>query len=433
MISIDDHEVGNLRALCDEVFGSNNFEAAFVWQRKQSPQRDATNISATHDHILVYSRRAPVDRRDSSGWLARLLPMGAAQLDRYDNPDNDARGPWTSSDCTINKTAKERPNLYYPVRNPNTGEDVYPSQNRTWIFDRKSMDRLIAEDRLWWGSKGTNFPRLKAFLKENQQGVKAQTLLLRAVVGDNTAATREVNALFPEGNIFDTPKPTSLIKHLLYVGNTQGDDIILDFFAGSATTADAVLQLNAEDGASRRFIMVQLAEEYADDSLAKSLGFGNIAETSRERVRRVGEGLQSQLTGGDAGFRSLHVDTTNMNDVTREPDATDQLAIDALEPSIKTDRTGDDLLFQVLLDWGLELTMPIVKETVDGHEIFDVEEGTLIACLDKSLTQEVVHSIAAREPIRAVFRDDGFDSDSQRINVEQIFREVSPSTEVKAI
>lgn len=442
MISIDDHEVANLRALCDEVFGSNNFEASFVWQRKQSPQRDATNVSATHDHILVYSRRRPEDRKDASGWLARLLPMGKEQLSRYDNPDNDPRGAWTSSDCTINKTAKERPNLYFPVRNPHTGEDVFPSQNRTWIFDRSSMARLIADDRLWWGAKGTNFPRMKAFLAENQQGVKPQTLLLRTVVGDNTAATREVNALFPEGNVFDTPKPTSLIKHLIYIGNAQHDDIVLDFFAGSATTAEAVLQLNAEDGQDRRFIMVQLPEEYGDNSLAKSLGFATISETARERIRRAAKkaSVSAGVVGLDTGFRSLRVDTTNLADTAIAADNAAQTALIDAVSSVRPDRTGEDLLFQVLLDWGLELTMPIKKETINGFEVYDVEEGALILCTrpreDLSLSLSLSRAaavIAERKPLRVVFLDEDFVDDAERINVGQVFSERSPHTEVKAI
>lgn len=437
MISIDDNEVANLRKVADEVFGAGNFEASFVWQRKQSPQRDATNISATHDYILVYSKRHPSDRQDASGWLARLLPMGEEQLDRYKNPDNDPRGVWSSSDCTINKSAKERPNLYYPVRNPHTGKDVYPSQNRTWIFGRSSMERLISENRLWWGERGENFPRVKGFLSENQQGVRPQTLLLRTLVGDNQAATREVNALFPEGNVFDTPKPTSLIKHLCFVANVRADDIVMDFFAGSGTTADAVMQLNAEDGEARRFVLVQLAEEYNENSLAHGLGFSTIAETARERVRRAGVGILAKvgLHGEhlDCGFRTLRVDTSNMVDVLQTPDATDQLALDQLEGSVKSDRSGEDLLFQVLLDWGLELTMPISVEQIEGHDIFVVEDGALIACFEESVAPEVVHSVAKRQPLRAVFRDSGFASDDARINAEQVFREVSPATDVKAI
>ncbi|MGQ9352458.1 site-specific DNA-methyltransferase (plasmid) [Mycolicibacterium gilvum] len=437
MISIDDTEVANLRKICDEVFGASNFEAAFVWQRKQSPQRDATNISATHDHILAYSKRHPSDRKDTSGWLARLMPMGDEQLERYKNPDNDPRGVWSSSDLTINKTAKERPNLYYPLRNPHTGESVQPSGNRTWIFDRSSMERLVAENRIWWGEKHTNFPRLKAFLSENQQGVRPQTLLLRALVGDNQAATREVNTLFPEGNVFDTPKPTALIRHLCYVANVRDGDVVLDFFAGSGTTAHAVWQLNADDGEKRRFVLVQLPEEYGENSLARSLGFSNIAETSRERLRRAAAQLVAKVGLAadelDVGFRTLRVDTTNMADVLRTPDETGQQALTELENSVKPGRSGEDLLFQVLLDWGLELTMPLTVEQLEGREVFVVDDDALIACFDSDVSPELVRAIAKREPLRAVFRDSGFASDDARINAEQIFREISPATDIKAI
>ncbi|WP_207549583.1 site-specific DNA-methyltransferase [Mycobacterium syngnathidarum] len=437
MISIDDTEVANLRKICDEVFGASNFEAAFVWQRKQSPQRDATNISATHDHILAYSKRHPSDRKDTSGWLARLMPMGNEQLERYKNPDNDPRGVWSSSDLTINKTAKERPNLYYPLRNPYTGESVQPSGNRTWIFDRSSMERLVAENRIWWGEKHTNFPRLKAFLSENQQGVRPQTLLLRALVGDNQAATREVNSLFPEGNVFDTPKPTALIRHLCYVANVRDGDVVLDFFAGSGTTADAVWQLNAADGEKRQFVLVQLPEEYGENSLARSLGYSNIAETSRERLRRAAAQLVAKAGLAadelDVGFRTLSVDTTNMTDVLRTPDETGQQALSELENSVKPGRSGEDLLFQVLLDWGLELTMPVTVEQLQGHEVFIVDDHALIACFESDVNPDLVRAVAQREPLRAVFRDSGFASDDARINAEQIFREISPATDVKAI
>lgn len=437
MISIDDHEVANLRKICDEVFGAGNFEATFVWQRKQSPQRDATNISATHDYILTYSKRHPADRKDATGWLARLLPMGDEQLGRYKNPDNDPRGVWTSTDLTINTTAKERPNKYFPISNPITGEEVMPSSSRTWIFDRGTMEKVITENRIWWGAKGTNFPRLKAFLSENQQGVRPQTLLLRTLVGDNQAATRELNSLFPEGNVFDTPKPTALIKHLCYIANVREGDLVLDFFAGSGTTAEAVLQLNSEDGEARKFILVQLPEEYDEGSPARSLGFATIADTSRERVRRAGQKIVevAGLTGGglDVGFRTLKVDSTNMRDLFRMPDDTDQQQLTGLEDSVKPGRTGEDLLFQVLLDWGLELTMPISVEKIDGREVFVVEDDALIACFDAEISPNLVRAIAEREPLRAVFRDSGFASDDARINAEQIFHDISPSTDVKAI
>lgn len=436
-ISIDDNEVANLRKICDEVFGAANFEASFVWQKKQSPQRDATNISATHDYILVYSKNRPSGRSDTSGWLARLLPMGAEQLERYKNPDNDPRGVWASTDLTINTTAKERPNKYFAITNPHTDEEVMPSSNRTWIFDRSTMDRVISEKRLWWGEKGTNFPRLKAFLAENQQGVRPQTVLLRTVVGDNQGATREVNALFPEGNVFDTPKPITLLKHLCFVANVRDGDIVMDFFAGSATTANAVMELNAEDGESRRFILVQIAESYADNSLAHSLGYRTIAETARERIRRAGKNIKERASllsqNLDIGFRVLKVDTSNMKDVYYKPDALRKDDLFEQIENIKEDRTPEDLLFQVLLDWGVDLSLPIAQETINGKTVFFVDQNALAACFDKGVTEELVKKLAARKPLRAVFRDAGFSSDAVKINVEQIFKLLSPGTEVKAI
>jgi adenine-specific DNA-methyltransferase len=437
MISIDDHEYANLCRVCDEIFGAANFEGTFVWQRKQSPQRDATNISATHDYIVVYSRRHPKDRNDNTGWLARLLPMGEEQLARYSNPDSDPRGLWTSSDCTINKTAKERPNLYYSIKNPITGADVFPSQNRTWSFDRRSMDKLLQENRLWWGESGKNFPRLKAFLTENQQGVKPQTLLLRSAVGDNQAATRELNLLFPEGNVFDTPKPTSLIRHLIRVANVRDNDLVLDFFAGSGTTADALLQMNAEDGGTRRYLLVQVPELYTEESLAFSLGFKTIAETARERIRRASEKLKRNLivrsNGVDFGFRSLRVDVSNMLDVYYAPDALTQGSLIGHTDNIRPDRTAEDLLFQVLVDWGLDLALPVSEETIEGKRVSFVDANALAACFDSDIADGVVKEIAKRKPLRAVFRDSSYGSDSVKINVEQIFRLLSPETEVRSI
>ena len=434
-ISIDDNEYANLKRLCDEVFGESNFEATFVWQRKQSPQRDATNISATHDYVLAYSRRHPADRRDASGWLARLLPMGDEQMDRYKNPDDDPRGLWASSDCTINKTAKERPNLYYPVTNPHTGAEVYPSQNRTWIFDRNSMDRLVAEDRLWWGEKGTNFPRLKAFLSENQQGVRPQTLLLRTAVGDNQAATREVNALFPEGNVFDTPKPTTLIRHLCFVANVRSGDIVLDFFAGSGTTAEAVMRMNAEDGEARHFVLVQLPEPYAESSLAASLGFSNIAETSRERIRRAGKAIEATagLVAGDLdlGVRSFILADTHFSKWRVASDV-DQSALERhlfelRESSSADDVTPDDLLVEILLKQGYSLTEKISDVKIEGldlHAVLDADgDVAVLAYLNEHVKPSVeqLRAIVDTNPTKLVILDDAFQGDDElKTNLVQL-------------
>ena len=438
MISIDDSEAANLRRLCDEVFGPRNFQASLVWQRKQSPQRDATNISTTHDYILVYSRNHPSDRADTTGWLARLLPMADEQLARYKNPDDDPRGAWTSSDLTINKTAAERPNLYYPLTNPHTGEEVWPSERRTWIFEREAMEKLLAEGRVWWGENGRNFPRLKAFLAENQQGVRPQTVLLRTVAGDNQQATRELNDLFPEGPVFDTPKPTKLIKHLAYIANTGDDDIILDFFAGSATTADAVMQLNAEDGAARRFIMVQAPEPYAAGK-SPALGFDTIAAAARERIRRaasrlVAGGLPADRSSPlDTGFRAFKVDSTNFSEVIREPDRLFQEGLLAGAENTKEGRSAEDLLFESMLAWGLDPALPVTEEEIAGYPVLSVDDDAILACLEGPVDPDLIRAMALRKPLRALFRDAGFASDADRINAEQIFAEISPATEVKVI
>lgn len=439
MISIDDREVANLRKICDEVFGPTNFEGALIWQRKQSPQRDATNISATHDYILVFAKRHPTDRGDRAGWLARLLPMGEEQLARYKNPDNDARGPWASMDLTINTTAQQRPNKFFPIVNPNTSTEVMPSPNRTWIFDKFTMQKVIEEGRIWWGERGTNFPRLKAFLSENQQGVRPQTLLLRDTVGDNQAATRELNVLFPEGVVFDTPKPTSLIKYLCHIANAQGNDIVMDFFAGSATTADAVLQMNADDNGARRFILVQAAERYDENSSAASLGFKTISDAAKERVRRAGESIRKQASDKpetlDTGFRVLKIDSSNMADVFYAPDAVNQAALEGFTDNIKPDRTAEDLLFQVMLDWGVDLALPITRQTILSREVLFVDGNALAACFDAGgrIDEAFVKELATHMPLRAVFRDAGFADSAAKINVEQIFKLLSPATEVKCI
>lgn len=439
-ISIDDHEYANLKRICDEVFGETNFEASFVWQRKQSPQRDATNISATHDYILAYSRRHPIDRSDDSGWLARLLPMGPDQLERYKNPDNDPRGVWTSADLTINTTAKQRPNKYFPIVNPHTGEEVMPSEKRTWIFDRTTMDRVVSEGRLWWGENGTNFPRLKAFLSENQQGVKPQTMLLRTAVGDNQRATREVNALFPEGNIFDTPKPTSLIRHLCYVANVRDGDTVLDFFAGSGTTADAVIRMNAEDGENRRFVLVQLPEPYSSAALASTLGYSTIAEASRERIRRVKAAvakdyapqLAKRNSPLDAGFRAYSLSETNFSkwrlssDV--EEDALQQHLL-SLRDSATDDATVDDLLTEILLKQSYSLTEAVSPDQVAGLDVRLVRDRdgdiAVLAYLNEHVkpTLEQLRALVDESPTRIIVLEDAFQGDDElKTNLTQLAR-----------
>jgi adenine-specific DNA-methyltransferase len=272
-ISIDDNEVQHLRMLMDEVFGAANFISTVIWQKKQSPQNDATYLSNMHDYILVYARQAKQSKTDPDGWERNLLPRSEEQEDRYSNPDNDTRGPWASVDYTCNKTATERPNLYYPIINPLNGEEVYPSRSNVWRFDRERHLKNEQEDRVRWAS---GFPRLKRFRSEVRDGVVPSTWWDRKLAGDNQKARREVKKIFQElDNPFDSPKPVSLIKLILKIASDQ-DSIVLDSFAGSGTTAHAVLELNREDDGNRKFILIE-TESYADSLTA-------------ERIRRVIKG-----------------------------------------------------------------------------------------------------------------------------------------------
>lgn len=436
--SIDEGESANLRRMCDEIFGESNFIASVAWQRKQSPQRDATSISTTHDTILVYAKNSRDSKSDSVGWVCNLFPKSDEQLARYVNPDKDPRGVWTSTDCTINKTAKERPNLYYPIVNPVTQQDVFPSKQRTWTFDRGTMSRLVSENRIWWGVDGNNFPRLKSFLAENKSGVTPHTFWKREQFGDNQEATRELQALFPNAvDVFDTPKPVRLIKQIVFLGAFEDGDIILDFFSGSATTAHAVMALNAEDGINRSFVMIQLPETINEEGDAFAKGMKTIADIGKERIRRAGRKLKpacaTTFPNLDVGFRVLRIDTSNLKDVYYTPDGIKQAdLIDQIE-NIKGDRMPEDLLFQVLLDWGVDLSLPISNESISGKSVFFVDGNALAACFDQIVTEDLIKSIAAKKPLRAVFRDAGFKTDSDKINIEQIFKLLSPGTELRCI
>ncbi len=279
-VSIDDHELHSLRNLMDEIFGETNFIATIVWQKKQSPQSDATYLSDMHDYLVVYARKAKETKYDLEGWQRQLLERSEIQQERYKNPDNDPRGPWASIDYTCNKTAQERPNLYYPITNPHTGKEVWPSKQRVWRFERTTHEKNAKENRIWWGADGDNFPRLKRFLSEVQRGVVPSTWWDRETAGDNQEARRELRLVFPEPELdFTTPKPTRLIKRILQISTVRdAGDIVLDSFAGSGTTAHSVLALNNEDGGNRKFILVEL-ENYAE-------------KLTVERLRRVIQGIE---------------------------------------------------------------------------------------------------------------------------------------------
>lgn len=426
-VTIGDREAANLRRVLDEVFGEANFVANIVWQSRTSISDDL-EISPSHNHVLVFSR----DRAALTFWGEPL------RAEEYSNPDSDQRGPWKLVPLDANKPGGD---TLYEVINPETGQGFWPPEGRSWAINSKSMAALIADGRVLFGLGGNSAPKRKLFLNERIERGDSRTpssLLLDA--GTTKTGTEEIVSIFGKKGFFDYPKPTALVQRLIQYGSSGAKEaLVVDFFGGSGTTAHAVLKQNALDGGKRRFIVVQLDEAPDPKSTAAKEGYNSIAAICRERIRRAGSGVidsigmaadESKL---DVGFRALRVDATNRAEVFLAPDDTDQHALSGFEDSVRPGRSGEDLLFQVLLEWGLELTMPIAVERLAGHEVFVVEDGALIGCFDSEVSPELVRAIAGREPLRAVFRDSGFTTSDARINAEQIFRELSESTDVKVI
>jgi adenine-specific DNA-methyltransferase len=429
-ISIDDNEVSNLRKLCDEIFGESNFVSNIIWHKKYAKQNDSKTLSISHDHILLYAK-------SKGNWTPGRIDRDEDQLKGFKNPDNDKRGLWQSVVYTCNKTKSQRPNLYYPILNPITGKESWPNENRVWAYEKARTERNIAEGRLWWGKSGElDKPRMKSYLSEVGTGVVPSTLWSRTEVGDTQEAAREIRSIF-ESVVFDTPKPVKLLRRCMDVANCTDNDIILDFFAGSASTAHSVLMQNLENQGRLRYIMVQLDAECDLKSDAYKSGFKVITEISKERIRRAGKKIKEDnattAANLDIGFRVLKIDTSNAKDIYYTPDAISQEELALQVDHIKEDRTAEDLLFQVMLDWGVDLALPISKEAIKEKDVYFVDENAIAACFDTKINEDFVKELAKREPLRVVFRDTCFESDSAKINVAEIFKLLSPNTEIKTI
>ncbi|MBI9094275.1 MAG: site-specific DNA-methyltransferase [Sphaerochaeta sp.] len=428
-ISIDDGEVANIRKLCDEIFSEENFLAQIVWQKIHSTKNDAKFYSNTHEYIICYSKN--IERAS-----IRLLPRTESMDSRFKNPDNDLRGSWSSGDLVANGI---RSTGHYDVTGP-TGLQFNVPTDKHWVYSKDNMMNLIDEGRIWFGKNGDAFPRLKRYLSEVQQGRKADTLWLASEVGHNQESKREIKSLFDCNVVFDTPKPVRLIRRCIDV-TLSDNDVILDFFSGSATTAHSVMQLNAEDGGNRKFIMVQVPEKCDEKSEAYKEGYPTICEIGKERIRRAGEKIKkeveqdnTQLDLGaepkktpDIGFRVLKIDSSNMNDVYYGAAELEQQDLFDSESNIKSDRTELDILFGIMLDWGLPLSLPYKKEMIGNTVIHNVEEGALIACFSDAISEEVVIAIAKRQATKVVFKDSCFSSSVDRINVEQLFKHYDPT------
>ena len=431
-ISIDDGEAANLLKVCNDIFGESNFVADLIWQKKFSRSNDATYFSTMHDHILCYCKSNIM--QNENGWRIGLLPRDDEIPNGYANPDNDPRGVWTS---VILSAKSGSDSLLYEIQTP-SGRKVLPPSGRYWSCSKDTFEKWKADGRIWFGSNGDGTPRKKTFLSEVQQGLRPNTILFQDSVGNNQEAKQETKALFNGCGVFDGPKPVRLLNVLLKIANTKDDSIILDFFSGSATTAHAVMKLNAEDGGHRKFIMVQLPEKTDEKSEAYKAGYKNICEIGKERIRRAGRKIKEDagLTAPadlDIGFRCLRLDESNMKPVYYTPDEVGQQDLFSLVDNVKEDRTPEDLLFQVMLDLGVLLSSPIEVKEIAGKKVFNVAEGFLLACFDHDVTEETVKAIAQMKPYYAVFRDSSMANDSVATNFDQIFETYSPETVRKVL
>lgn len=431
-VSIDEHESHNMRKICDEIFGAENFISQIVWEKRYTRSNNAKRFTTLTEPIICYvkSITSVTDIKEKRSDKADSI---------YSNPDNDPRGAWTSVSYVNPATKEQRPNLVYPILNPITGVVVEHPTN-AWKYEKNTYDKHVQENRLYWGKAGENtYPRLKKFLSEMDGGMVPVDLWRQEDTGTTDQGSKELESLLGR-KIFDFPKPQSLVKRIISLilnGDDGKNNFILDFFSGSATTAHAVMQLNAEDGGHRKFIMVQLPEVTDKKSEAYKAGYKNICEIGKERIRRAGKKIKEDnpLTAQnlDIGFRVLKCDTTNMKDVYYNPADYKFSMLSAFEDNIKENRTPEDLLFQAMLDLGVLLSSKIEETTIAGKKVFNVEDNYLIACFDSNVTDETIKAIAMQKPYYFVMRDSSMANDTVATNFDQIFATYSPDTVRKVL
>lgn len=414
-ISIDDNEVENLRKICDEVFGEGNFIAQLVWERAYSPKNDAKFVSNSHDYVLMVAK-------NSDEFVIGRLDRTEEANARYSNPDNDPRGIWKPSDMSVKTYNAE---CDYSITTP-SGRVVEPPAGRCWRLSKKAFFERLQDNRIWFGSDGNSVPSIKRFLTElKHEGMAPTSILFYKEVGHSQEGAKEVVALFGDKGVFDGPKPVRLIERLITLANLKEDSIVLDFFSGSATIAHALMQVNAKKNKSCKYILVQLPELVSETK--KDLGYKNICEIGEERIRRAGKKIkeESPLTTADldTGFRVFRLDEGNYEDVKRSPKEFKQDQLDLFLNNIKTDRNDLDLLFGCMLDWGVQLSLPMTQEVVDGKTIYTVNDGDLVSCFAENVSEDVVKAMAEKMPVRVIFRDSCFAQDADKINIYETFKQ----------
>jgi len=420
LISMDDGEVTNLKKVCDEIFGEDNFISDIIWQKKYGAANDAKYLSDLHDHILLYAKNKEL-------WRPNLFPRPKELNDKYSNPDNDPRGVWYSTNLSVKTYSKKND---YIITSPN-GLEFSPPASRCWGVSKEKFEELLADDRIWFGKDGNARPYLKKFLTEVQDGVVPTTIWTHHDAGHNIGAKSEIRDLFHDTTgLFDTPKPTKLIRRMITMCENKEakDEIFLDFFAGSGSTAHAVMLQNEEDNGERKFIAIQLPEPTNEKSEAYKAGYKSITDMTKERIRRSIDKLESS-NSNRVGVKVLKLAETNI----RRWDADfDDLApaLQLAAKSIKLDRQAEDVLYEILLKYGIELTTLIEEEDIEGKQVFVVGAGALIVCLDDGITEAVVEGIAALidelepESTQVVFKDEGFaNDDNVKTNAVQILKQ----------
>ena len=424
-ISIDDNEQENLKKICDEVFGEKNFIAQVIWERAYAPVNLKKHFSENHDYIICYAK--DIDKAICNG-----LPRASEANDRYSNPDNDPRGIWKSDNLSVGPIVQSK---IYEIITPG-GRKVLPPEGYCWRLSKEKFKEFVKDNRIWFGKDGNNVPSIKRFLTEVKQSITPMTIWKYSEVGHSQDAKQNLKKLFDGKSFFDYPKSVELIKRCIQLYSNESS-IILDFFSGSATTAHAVMQLNAEDGGKRKFIMVQLPEETDEKSEAFKAGYKNICEIGKERIRRAGEKIKEEagLNGQDLdiGFRVLKLDSSNMKDIYYSADEYDQGMLENMQSNTKEDRTDLDLLFGCLVDWGLELDKPYTTKVINGHKVHIYNDGDLVACFEKDLDMKTIDEIAKLQALRVVFCDNSFIDSATKINVAEHFKMIAPDTDIKVI
>lgn len=425
-ISIDDHEVDNLRKICNEIFGSNNFEGAIKWRRRSNQPNDPTKMIATvAEYCLVYAKNSNILRESMDFGTVEL---SEERLASYTNPDNDPQGPWSTTPWCA---SKGQGGSQYTITTP-TGK-IY---NEVWLGTKETFEKHLKEGRILFTSNGNGKPRKKVYKSEAiQKGQAAIDFWVGERFGDNLNANADMKQIFGLDRVFDYSKPVNYIKTMIRIAASNKEAVVLDFFSGSATTAHAVMQLNAEDGGKRKFIMVQLPEVCDEKSEAYKAGYKNICEIGKERLRRAGQKIVEETgkTDLDIGFRVLKLDESNMKDVYFAPEKYSQKDLADMANNIKDGRTAEDLLYACMLEWGLELSLPHKVQKIAGFDVHIVNNGDLVACFADKISEDAIKQIAEMKPLRAVFRDSSFATDAVRVNVGEIFKLKSPSTTIKVL